>query len=252
VSAADGALSDPVVRLHGVTVRLPGGRHAVAHLDLAVRRGDVLVLLGRSGSGKTTVLKLINALREPSEGTVEVEGRRTTDWEPHVLRRRIGYVIQDVGLFPHWTVARNVGLVPALEGWAPERIRARVDDLLAMVGLAPAEFRDRMPHALSGGQRQRVGLARALAAEPPLLLLDEPFAAVDPLTRADLQREFATLAARLGTTAVFVTHDVREAMRLGSRVALLAEGRLVFEGAPGALRAADHPEARAFAAVLAS
>lgn len=219
-------------------------------LDLEVHRGETLVLLGRSGAGKTTTLKLINALSLPTAGVVTVEGRATTAWEPHQLRRRIGYVIQDVGLFPHMNVARNVAIVPELEGWDPARRRARVDELLALVGLDPGEFRGRRPHELSGGQRQRVGLARALAASPPLLLLDEPFGAADPLTRADLQREFAALAARLGTTAVFVTHDVREAMRLATRIALFAHGALVFVGAPTAFREASHPEARAFSAVL--
>jgi osmoprotectant transport system ATP-binding protein len=252
VSGADGALTDPVVELRGVAVLLPDGRHAVRHLDLVVRRGEVLVLLGRSGSGKTTTLKLINALRFPTAGAVLVEGRPTPDWIAHRLRRRIGYVIQETGLFPHFTVARNVGLVPVLDRWPPERVRERTDELLELVGLEPARFRNRYPAELSGGQRQRVGLARALAAAPPLLLLDEPFGALDPLTRTELQGEFAALIARLGTTVVFVTHDVREALRLASRVALFVEGSAVFVGAPADLLTADHPEARAFAASLAS
>jgi osmoprotectant transport system ATP-binding protein len=161
-------------------------------------------------------------------------------------------VIQEIGLFPHFTVERNVGLVPALEGWDAPRIRERVRELLTLVGLEPARFGARYPHELSGGQRQRVGIARALAADPPLLLLDEPFGALDPLTRAELQREFAGLAARLAKTMVFVTHDVREALRLGTRLTLFAEGRVVFVGTPEQFRAADHPEARAFVAALAS
>ena len=239
-----------MVACRGVSVALPAGHFAVRDLTLEVRTGETLVLLGRSGSGKTTVLKLINALRLPTTGDVLVEGRATTAWEPHRLRRRIGYVIQEIGLFPHFTVGANVGLVPRLERWDGARTRARVDELLTLVGLDPARFRDRDPRALSGGQRQRVGLARALAAEPPLLLLDEPFAALDPLTRAELQGEFVALVRRLRTTAVFVTHDVREAMRVGTRLALLAEGRLVYDGPPAGLRSADDAEARAFAAVL--
>jgi osmoprotectant transport system ATP-binding protein len=224
----------------------------VRDLDLDVVRGETLVFLGRSGSGKTTTLKLINALRLPTSGVVTVDGRSTREWEPHTLRRRIGYVIQDVGLFPHFTVERNVTIVPELEGWDASRRRERAAELLTLVGLDPAVFKDRLPRELSGGQRQRVGLARALAADPPLLLLDEPFGAVDPLTRADLQREFAALVRRLGKTAVFVTHDVREAMRLGTRIALFEAGRLAFTGTPAEFQSSAHPEARAFAAVLAS
>ncbi len=234
-----------------MTVRHLGARDAVQDLELDVRRGETLVLLGRSGAGKSTVLKLINALRLPTEGTVVVEGRPTTAWEPHALRRRIGYVIQDVGLFPHFTVERNVAIVPELLGAPSAARRARADALLALVGLDPAAYRARLPRALSGGERQRVGIARALAADPPLLLMDEPFGALDPLTRAGLAGEFAALARRLGTTVVFVTHDVAEAVRLGTRIALLAEGRLVFEGSPAEFRASAHAEARAFAGVLA-
>ncbi len=227
-----------------------GGRDVVRGLTLDVRRGEVLALLGRSGSGKTTTLRVINALVTPSAGEVRFEGRPTAAWESHRLRRRIGYVIQDVGLFPHFTVARNVALVPRLEGWEPARVRARVEELLVLVGLEPAAFLERRPRELSGGQRQRVGLARALAADPPLLLLDEPFASLDPLTRAELQREFAALVARLGTTAVFVTHDVREALRLAGRIALFAAGEVVWLGTPAEFHASGHPEARAFVASL--
>ncbi len=219
-------------------------------IDLDVARGETLVFLGRSGSGKTTTLKLINGLRLPTAGDVVVDGRTTREWEPHTLRRRIGYVIQDIGLFPHFTVARNVAIVPELERWDEPRRRVRADELLALVGLEPAVYRARMPRELSGGQRQRVGIARALAADPPLLLLDEPFGALDPLTRAELEREFADLARRLGKTVVFVTHDVREAMRLATRIALFQAGRIVFIGTPPEFLAAPHAEARAFAAVL--
>jgi osmoprotectant transport system ATP-binding protein len=219
-------------------------------LTLDVARGETLVLLGRSGSGKTTTLKLLNALVLPTSGEVVVEGRATREWEPHRLRRRIGYVIQDIGLFPHFTVERNVALLPSLERWEPARVRARVAEMLNLVGLEPSLFLHRYPRELSGGQRQRVGIARALAADPDLLLMDEPFGALDPLTRAELQREFKALCRRLGKTIVFVTHDVREALLLGDRLALLAEGRLVFAGAPAELERAEHPEARAFAATL--
>jgi osmoprotectant transport system ATP-binding protein len=191
-----------------------------------VRRGETLVLLGRSGSGKTTTLKLINDLVSPSSGQVLVEGRATTEWDPIRLRRGIGYVIQDAGLFPHFTVERNIGLVPAIEKWPAERTRQRVLELLQLVGLDPG-LRSRFPRELSGGQRQRVGVARALAADPPILLMDEPFGALDPLTRADLQREFLALQKRIHKTVVFVTHDLREAMLLGTRIALMEAGKLV-------------------------
>jgi len=245
-AGADGV----VASCRGASVAFPDGRFAVRDLTLDVARGETLVLLGRSGSGKTTTLRLLNALQLPTAGEVLVEGRATREWEPHRLRRRIGYVIQEIGLFPHFTVERNVALVPALERWEPQRIRARVLEMLCLVGLDPEPFLHRYPHELSGGQRQRVGIARALAADPALLLMDEPFGALDPLTRAELQREFKALCARLGKTIVFVTHDVREALLLGTRLALLADGRLVFAGAPGELRRAEHPEARAFAATL--
>lgn len=227
-------------------VRLPDGRALLDDLSLRVDEGETLVLIGRSGSGKTTALKLVNALLLPSSGEVRVDGRATTAWDPIALRRRTGYVIQEVGLFPHLTVARNVAVVPELEGWTATRIAARVDELLDLVGLPPAEFAQRWPHQLSGGQRQRVGVARALAADPPLVLLDEPFGALDPITRTELQREFRQLQARLRKTAVFVTHDLREATRVGDRVALLGGGRLLAVGTPGALAASTDPEVRAF------
>ncbi len=235
------------VQFEQVTVRIPDGRPIVSDLTFEVLGSEILVLLGRSGSGKTTTLKLINRLLVPSEGAVRVEGRATTDWIATDLRRRIGYVIQDVGLFPHFTAERNVGLVPALEGWDPGRIRERARELLELVGLDPLEFAGRYPSELSGGERQRVGVARALAADPPLLLLDEPFGALDPLTRLDLQRELKQLQARLKKTMVFVTHDVREGLFLGSRIGLFQDGRLVFLGTPREFLQSDHPEARAFA-----
>jgi osmoprotectant transport system ATP-binding protein len=198
----------------------------ISELSFAVQPGETLVLLGESGCGKTTTLKLINRLLLPTAGEVVVENKPTTAWDPIQLRRRTGYVIQDGGLFPHFTVARNVALVPSLAGWDAARTRERVHELLLLVGLAPEEFAERYPGELSGGQRQRVGVARALAAEPPLLLLDEPFGALDPLTRASLQRQFAELTSRLNKTAVFVTHDVREALLLGTRIGLMHQGRL--------------------------
>lgn len=216
----------PAIEFRGVVYRPANGQEVVSGLNLAVHRGETLVLLGRSGSGKTTTLKLINDLVRPSAGEVLVEGRSTTAWDPIRLRRGIGYVIQDAGLFPHFTVERNIGLVPSIEEWATERIRQRVLELLQLVGL-DAGLRSRYPRELSGGQRQRVGVARALAADPPILLMDEPFGALDPLTRADLQREFLALQQRLAKTVVFVTHDLREALLLGTRIALMESGRLV-------------------------
>jgi osmoprotectant transport system ATP-binding protein len=198
----------------------------ISQLTFSVQQGETLVLLGESGCGKTTTLKLINRLLLPTSGEVRVENKSTIEWDPIRLRRRAGYVIQEGGLFPHFTVANNVGLVPALERWDDARIKKRVNELLSLVGLEPNEFADRYPGELSGGQRQRVGVARALAAEPPLLLLDEPFGALDPLTRASLQRQFAELTRRLKKTAVFVTHDVREALLLGSRIGLMHQGQL--------------------------
>jgi osmoprotectant transport system ATP-binding protein len=238
------------IECRGVWYRPDGGRALVADLSLQIQRGETLVLLGRSGSGKTTTLKLINRLLEPTAGEILVDGRRTADGNPIRLRRGIGYVIQEVGLFPHLTVERNVGLVPSLEGWEPSRIRARVNELLRLVGLPPEQFASRRPQELSGGQRQRVGVARALAADPPILLMDEPFGALDPVTRADLQREFRRLAARLAKTIVFVTHDVREALLLGTRIALLADGRLVAVHPPKEFLRAPEPEVKAFALAL--
>ncbi len=227
-----------------------GGRTILHDISLDVKEGETLVLLGRSGSGKTTLLKTVNGLILPSAGAIAFEGRATAEWDPIQMRRRMGYVIQDAGLFPHWTVGANVGLVPRLEGWAPERIAQRVDELLGAVGLAPGEFRARYPRELSGGQKQRVGIARALAADPPLLLFDEPFAAVDPITRLELQRLFLELRRSVRKTALFVTHDIREAMMLASRIALLKDGALDVLAGPREFRASDTPEARAFLAGL--
>ncbi len=225
-------------------------RLIVLHISVEIPRGETLVLLGRSGSGKTTLLRLINAMLLPSEGQVLVQGRATVDWDPIRLRRGIGYVIQEAGLFPHFTVAENVALVPSLEKWDRDRTAARVRELLSLVGLDPAEFAERRPRELSGGQRQRVGVARGLAADPPILLMDEPFGALDPVTRAELQREFRALAQRLQKTIVFVTHDLREALMLASRIVLLEAGRIVAVARPQEFLKLDHPEVRAFTASL--
>lgn len=222
-----------------------GGRVVLRNFTLDVKTGETVALLGASGAGKTTALKMVNALLMPSSGGVLVEGRNTREWDPIRLRRRTGYVIQETGLFPHYTVAGNIGLVPRLEGWPADRIGARVDEMLELVSLPPGEFRHRLPRQLSGGQRQRVGVARALAADPPLLLLDEPFGALDPLTRAALQREFVTLTRRLGKTALFVTHDLREAMLVASRIALLIDGRLEVLASPGEFLDSPNEGARA-------
>ena len=195
-------------------------------LSFSVVRGEVLMLLGRSGSGKTTTLRLINRLEIPTRGEVRVEGKATTDWDPIRLRRGIGYAIQEVGLFPHYTVEKNVALIPTLEGWDREKRQARVNEVLRLVGLPDSDFSQRYPDQLSGGQRQRVGLARALAANPPILLMDEPFGALDPLSRLQLQQEFRELQKRLLKTVVFVTHDVGEALMLGDRIALMESGSL--------------------------
>jgi osmoprotectant transport system ATP-binding protein len=227
-------------------------RAILTGISLEVRAGETLVLLGRSGSGKTTLLRLVNRLLLPSSGAVLVRGRATSEWDAIELRRGVGYVIQDAGLFPHFTVAQNVGLVPDLLGWPADRVAARCDEMLRLVGLDPPEFKDRRPRELSGGQRQRVGVARALAADPPILLMDEPFGALDPVTRAELQREFAGLARRLRKTIVFVTHDLREALLLASRIVLLQAGKIVASASPQEFLRIDHAEVRAFAASLAN
>jgi len=232
-------------------------RPLLSHLNLTIYEGEALVLLGRSGSGKTTTLKLINHLLVPTQGQVFVrdingEGsyRSTIKWDAIKLRRRIGYVIQDVGLFPHFSVRENIALVPSLEKWTPQRIEERVYQMLKLVDLDPEIFAHRYPHQLSGGQRQRVGVARALAADPPILLMDEPFGALDPITRLELQQQFQHLQKQLGKTVIFVTHDIQEAFFLATRIGLMCAGNLVFIGTKEELLQSQHPEARAFIACL--
>ena len=222
------------------------GRALVEDISFKIEPGETIVLLGRSGSGKTTTLKLMNRLLEPTSGLVLVEGRSTVEWDAIRLRRRIGYVIQEVGLFPHFTVERNVALVPTLEGWPENKKRERVREMLLLVGLDPEHFAGRYPRELSGGQRQRVGVARALAADPSILLLDEPFGALDPVTRSEIQREFRALQGRLGKTVVFVTHDLREAFILADRIGLMKDGKLAALVGADEFRRLNDPEAKAF------
>jgi len=235
----------PVVELRNIGYTI-GGNKILDDLNLQIAPGEILILLGESGCGKTTTLKLINRLIEPTEGEVFVEGKPNSSWDPIELRRHIGYVLQEAGLFPHFTVAENVSLVLRLNGWDEKKKRERTREMLKLVGLDPARFADRFPHELSGGQRQRVGVARALAADPSIVLLDEPFGALDAITRTNLQKEFARLVRDLGKTAVFVTHDLHEAMLLGSRIALMDKGRIVLLDTPENFRRSDLPLAKAY------
>ena len=205
---------------------------AVKNLDLEIRGGELLILIGRSGSGKTTVLRMINRLIEPDSGSISVNGIDVKEFDPIQLRRNIGYVIQNIGLLPHLRVSENIGLILKLEGWEKEKTMKRVEDLLNLVSLPPQIFMDRYPHELSGGQQQRIGLARAMAMNPPLFLMDEPFGALDPLLRAQLQDEFCKIKKELGRTIVFVTHDINEAFRLGDRIAIMDNAELVQVGTP--------------------
>lgn len=239
----------PLVEFRNVTYEI-AGRKILSDVNLQVDPGETLVLLGRSGSGKSTALKLTNGMLFPTGGQVLVEGRSTREWDPIRLKRHIGYVIQEVGLFPHFTVAKNVGLVPRLEGWNDADVTRRVDELLGTVGMPAEEYRERYPRQLSGGQRQRIGVARALAADPPVLLFDEPFGALDPVTRLELQNQFLELQRNFKKTSIFVTHDVREALRLGSRIALLAQGSVEMLAGPEEFQRAQTDEARAFLGCL--
>ena len=234
----------PAIQFDAVTFTQPTGARVFDNLTLGVDAGEVVALVGRSGAGKTTLLRLVNRLALPQSGRVLVDGRDTREWDPIRLRRAIGYVIQDVGLFPHMTVAGNIGVVPRLEGWAPERIQARTAELLDLVGLSWATHAERWPDQLSGGQRQRVGVARALAADPAVLLMDEPFGALDPVTRVELQREFRGIQTRLGKTVIIVTHDMLEALSLAHRVAVLDDGRLIAFESSDKIAASDDPRIR--------
>ncbi len=229
-------MNDAGLEARAVKKLFPGGIQALRGLDLVVAQGETVVLVGESGCGKTTLLRMFNRLEEPTEGRVFIRGQPAVDQDVIELRRQTGYVQQEGGLLPHWTVERNVELVPEMLGWNAERRRARCSELLTLVGLEPDDFRRRYPRHLSGGQRQRVAFARALAADPRVVLLDEPFGALDALTRLELQREFLHLKQRLDKTILLVTHDLREAFRLGDRIAVMKDGRLLQVAAPDDLR----------------
>lgn len=231
--------AEPILEAVGVAKTYGDGTAALAGVSLEVHAGETVALVGESGSGKTTLLRTFNRMVEPSAGAVRVEGRPATDLDPIALRRRIGYVPQDGGLIPHWKIERNVELVPRLLGWERDRRRERTREMLELVGLSPDAHAGRYPAELSGGQRQRVAFARALAADPPLILLDEPFSALDALTRLELHRQFLELKARLGKTALLVTHDLAEAFRLADRIGVMRAGRLLQLGKPADL--AEHP-----------
>jgi osmoprotectant transport system ATP-binding protein len=235
-----------LVRITDVSYQYRTDAPVLKSVSLTVSEGELCALVGRSGVGKTTLLKLVNKLLLPSAGTVRVEGRDTREWDGIRLRRRIGYVFQDVGLFPHMTIEENVGVVPRLEEWAPGRRRDRARELLELLGLPPAEFAHRYPRELSGGQRQRVGLARALATGPPILLMDEPFGALDPLTRAEVRRLFASVQSRLRTTVMMVTHDIAEAFALASRIGVVEGGELLIYDVPAKVAESADPRVRAF------
>jgi osmoprotectant transport system ATP-binding protein len=243
-------MSNAIIEFRNVEyqIRTTDPRPVLSGVSLKIHQGETIVLLGRSGSGKTTMLKLINRLRNYTSGDLLVEGQRVRDWNRVHLRRRIGYVIQEVGLFPHLTIQENVTLVPGLENWPAERSASRYVEVMQLVGLDAAEYANRYPRELSGGQRQRIGVARALAADPAILLMDEPFGALDPVTRAELQREFLALVRKVSKTIVLVTHDVREALLLGTRVVLLDAGRIVAEAEPREFLNLDQAVAREFIA----
>ena len=233
-----------IIRFDNVSFHRDGGPNILAGVNLAISSGEIVAIVGRSGVGKTTLLKLVNRLLLPTSGSVLIDGRDSREWDGIRLRRGIGYVFQETGLFPHWTVEANIGVVPRLERWDAGKVRSRVRELLDLVGLPPASFADRMPHELSGGQRQRVGLARALAANPPVLLMDEPFGALDPVTRTEVRREFQRIHDQLRMTVILVTHDMAEALTIGHRVGVIHDGALVACDAPAAMVASRDPRLR--------
>src|SRR4051794_18420706 len=237
-------MPEAAIEFRDVSFARPGQAPVLDQFSLTVAAGEVLALVGRSGAGKSTLLKLVNRLLLPDGGVVLVQGRDTREWEPIALRRSVGYVLQDVGLFPHMSVADNVAVVPRLQGWSPERVGTRVHELLELVGLPPRDFATRWPDELSGGQRQRVGVARALAIDPPVLLMDEPFGALDPLTRAELHGEFRRIQSRLRKTVIIVTHDMGEAFALADRVGVLEDGRLIAIDRAAVVAASTDPHVR--------
>lgn len=243
--------SENIVEFRNVSFQI-GDVRILQDLNLEIRRGEVLVLLGESGCGKTTTLKLINRLIEPTSGEVLVEEKSTTDWDAIALRRRIGYVLQEAGLFPHFNIEKNVVLVPSLEKWGEAEKQDRTNEMLKLVGLDPEKFGHRFPKELSGGQRQRVGVARALAADPDILLLDEPFGALDAITRSHLQKEFAKLVRDLEKTAVFVTHDLQEAFALGTRICLMDRGRISLVETPEKFQEHDLPLVKEYLETIVS
>jgi osmoprotectant transport system ATP-binding protein len=238
------ATRGPAIEFDRVSFRL-NGRPILNEVNLSVQSGETLVLLGRSGSGKSTALKLVNGLRLPTQGEVRVNCKPTAQWDPIQLRRNIGYVIQEGGLFPHFTVERNIALVPRIEEWDEERVQDRVREMMTLVAL-DAELATRYPSELSGGQRQRVGIARALAADPPILILDEAFGALDPITRSEMQKEFLALQRRVRKAVIFVTHDLREGLLLADRIALVEEGRLIVNLTPSEFSDSQHPSVRSY------
>jgi osmoprotectant transport system ATP-binding protein len=231
------------IAFDGVTIAR-GGRRILENVNLAVERGETVALVGRSGTGKSTILKLVNRLLSPDAGSIRVSGRLTPEWDPFDLRRHVGYVLQEIALFPHMSVAENVAVVPRLLGWDERRITARVGELLDLTGLGGSDFASRRPHQLSGGQRQRVGVARALAADPPILLMDEPFGALDPMTRSEMHEELRRIQAQVRKTILIVTHDMGEAFAMATRIGVLADGALAALDAPGPIARSTDPRVR--------